>query len=429
MKKSIFYLTFNGVFNNTNGVGTQTKTLLQGIELNYQKLTDEFGAFELNLIVPIYNHKTWGYDKSHVLYAENIVKQTGGRIFYIPYSIDISDFWTVSNWRAISYSAAATVLQNSAKYSESLVITVDPPYMHTPLLIERSCNDFGVKVKSLITMYSSTYILEQSKVSYDKLGWEYEGLASARQHNNIRIAKICDSFATHLQQKYGADEKSFVNYTSSLLLESEDFALFSDNEVKEILNRYSIPTDKKIVLAFGRADYVKGFDIFLNSLEKIKAKVHIVMIASSHSQKDPIIDEYKRIIKTNNISDITLVTHYTRDLPKALSQWPKTDIAVCPSRGDTFPNVPMEIALWAKNSGPICVTSNADGLDEQITDGYNGYKFDITTPESLTDVLEQTLAISSERKAIIRKNAYEKVIRERDFYKNFRETLAYFWNK
>jgi hypothetical protein len=55
MKRGIFNLTFNGIFNNTNGIGTQTKTLLQGIENDYIKLCEEFGEFELNIVAPIFN--------------------------------------------------------------------------------------------------------------------------------------------------------------------------------------------------------------------------------------------------------------------------------------------------------------------------------------------------------------------------------------
>ena len=32
MPKAIFYLTYNGIYNLTNGIGTQTQLLLRGLE-------------------------------------------------------------------------------------------------------------------------------------------------------------------------------------------------------------------------------------------------------------------------------------------------------------------------------------------------------------------------------------------------------------
>lgn len=428
MKRGIFYLTFNGIFNNTNGIGTQTKTLLQGIENDYIKLSEEFGDFELNIVAPIFNDMSWGYSRKDIEYAEHIVNKTGGKIFYVPYCIDKSDFWTVNNWRSISYSAASTVLQNAKQYSESLVIAVDPPFLHAPLLIEQSRKDYGVNIKSLITLFSTTYLLEQSHERSDKLAWEFEGITSARKYNHIRLANICDSFTEHLKEYYGADEKSFADYASSLYLNSEDFIPFNKIELENILYKYKIPTDKKIILAFGRAHRTKGFDIFLNSLTNVKDIVHIVLVVVPYTQSDPILDEYRRIIKLNNIKNITLITDYTRELPRALSQWINTEIVVCPSRTDTFPNIPLEVALWAKDSGPICIGSNVNGIDEQIIEGFNGYKFDITNPETLATKLEMILELDKDTKNKIRKNAYEKVVKERDFYNNFRNMLKGFWD-
>ena len=57
-KRALFYLTFNGVYNNNNGIGTQTKLLLDGTTKYYKELTSQFGDFSVNIVSPIYNVKT-----------------------------------------------------------------------------------------------------------------------------------------------------------------------------------------------------------------------------------------------------------------------------------------------------------------------------------------------------------------------------------
>ncbi len=301
--------------------------------------------------------------------------------------------------------------------------------MKTPLLISQSQDDFSVTIKSLITLYSSTYIIEQINPSIDKLTWEFQGLASAKSHKDIFIARICDSFQKHLENNYGAETSRFIDYPSSLLIESTDFEPLNKEQIKKILSDFKIPLNKKIIFAFGRANYVKGFDIFLKSLAKVKEQAHIVLIASGYSATDEIFKEYRNIVQEQNIKNITLITKYSRELPRALSQWYNSIVAVCPSRGDTFPNVPLEIALWAKDAGPICVTSNANGLDEQIINGFNGFKFDIMQPKELETLIYHAFNLNEVERNRIRGSAYKKVINERDFITNFECMLSNFWKK
>ncbi len=48
MKNGIFFLTYDGYYNFTSGIGTQTKTFLKGIEMYYQEYCKIYGEFEIN---------------------------------------------------------------------------------------------------------------------------------------------------------------------------------------------------------------------------------------------------------------------------------------------------------------------------------------------------------------------------------------------
>src|SRR5262249_18468581 len=116
-----------------------------------------------------------------------------------------------------------------------------------------------------------------------------------------------------------------------------------------------------------------------------------------------------------------------RDLPRALCQWPRTRMVVVPSRQETFSNIPLEVALWARHQGPIVVASRVGGFVDQIDSGVTGFLIDPTSCEAMGQTLLHVLDLSEEQRARIRRQAYEKVVRLYDFQQNFLATLHWFW--
>lgn len=161
----------------------------------------------------------------------------------------------------------------------------------------------------------------------------------------------------------------------------------------------------------------------------VKSKVHLVLIVVPFDgEKDITANEYLNYIKTNNIS-CTFLQGYNRELPLALSQWRNTKAVVCPSRGEPFSNIPLEVGLWAKDQGPVVIASNIDGFTEQITNGVDGFLFQNDNPKDLSKKIEKVLNFNDKTLSKIRENAYNKVIHERDFYKNITLTFNHFWNE
>lgn len=427
-KRALFYLTFNGVYNNNNGIGTQTKLLLEGVIKYYDDFMSKFGDFSVNIVTPVYNIKTTtDYSKQDLLYAHQQTNKTGGKIFFCPYEYNTEEFWVVDSWRTMSIGAATIVLSESIRYDESLVIAVDPPFLHTPQLIERSKEEYGVNVKSLISMYSTSYLHDKGDYHPDRLSWEYNGFTSSKIYKDIYIGSICKSMTKHISTDYGIPLDRFAPYESSLLLNSKKFEDISESQQVKILKKYNIPLNKKIIFAFGRADRIKGFDILLNEMKYITKDIHLVLIAVKTGKQGDNIKMYERLIKKNSIP-CTLITGFSSDLPKALTMWGNTKIVVCPSRGEPFSNIPLEVSLWAKDKGAVIICSNIDGYTEQIEHGVNGYLFDINKEGSLAEQIETVLSLQSAVANKMRKNAYEKVLRERSFRSNFTETLGFFWS-
>ena len=135
---------------------------------------------------------------------------------------------------------------------------------------------------------------------------------------------------------------------------------------------------------------------------------------------------YDQLLREHAIR-VTHIKTFTRDLPRALCQWPRTKIVVVPSRHETFSNIPLEVALWARENGPVVVASTAGGFVDQIEAGVTGFLVDISSPEHITQTMLRVLGLSPETHAAIRHQAYERVIRAFDFEQNFPATLRWFW--
>lgn len=420
MKNGIFFLTYDGYYNFTSGIGTQTKTFLKGIDAYYERYRKLYGDFEINLVVPDFDPTVYGYNKQDIEYADRIIKKFGGKVYTCQSSFDRegSNFWTSENWEKISISASSLILQESAKYKKCLIVTVDPPFMHVPMSIAK----VNPEIQSVILMYTSAYIHDENPLE-NRIRWEKQGFLSASEYKNIKIGDVCDYMSDHFVKFYDVYQKSFVPYPSSLFLRDADFDRQSQDKILQILKKYDIPLDRDIVFAFGRMAWVKGFDTLLNGFGLIKNKAHLVFVATQFEDR---IEEYKEIIRKNKL-DCTLITTFTRDLPSALCQYGRCKIVVCPSRREPFSNIPLEVGIWAKEKGPVVLASDIGGFVQEIIDGENGFLFKVDDSEDLARKIDSILLISEERLKSIRIEAYNKVQKERDFFKNFGLLLTSLW--
>jgi glycosyltransferase involved in cell wall biosynthesis len=104
-------------------------------------------------------------------------------------------------------------------------------------------------------------------------------------------------------------------------------------------------------------------------------------------------------------------------------------MVVVPSRHETFSNIPLEVALWARENGPVVVASTIGGFVDQIDAGITGFFIDISSSQHITQTLLHVLDLSEDAHAAIRYQAYQRVIRAFDFAQNLPVTLRWFWQR
>jgi len=157
----------------------------------------------------------------------------------------------------------------------------------------------------------------------------------------------------------------------------------------------------------------------------VRERCHFVLISVPYINDD-YPNTYDHLLTVHRLS-ATHVKTFTRELPQALCQWPRTRMVVVPSRQETFSNIPLEVALWARRRGPVVVASHVGGFVDQIEAGVTGFFIDPTSCEAMGQTVQHVLNLSEAQRANIRRQAYEKVRRRYDFQQNFPATLRWFW--
>jgi glycosyltransferase involved in cell wall biosynthesis len=430
MRNAIFYLTYNGLYNFTNGIGTQTQLLIGGLEALRERLSKTYGSIDLHVVCPTPDADTWGYDPAFYQRQQERLTRLGGYVHLIPYKEHPNqNLWEIRSWEALGQNVAPLLHAQTADYGRSLIICVDQPWLQTPyaLSIEQSLTS-SCQIDVLLVLYSTTFVRHWGTPDAAELAWEQHGLEASRPGSRIALAEVCPSFTTHLNTNFRLLTPQFAPYTSSVLLDDPTFVLEDETAVRATLQSYGVPLDADLISAFGRAAPLKGFEQLIPALAPLRERIHFVLISVPFLDDDPQQRIYDELLRQHRIR-ATHIKQFSRDLPQALCQWPRTKIVAIPSRHETFSNIPLEVALWAREKGPVVAASAAGGFVDQIEPGITGFFIDVSSCEHITQTLGQVLDLPRESHAAIRQRAYQRVVRLYDFKQNFPVTLQWFWNR
>lgn len=416
--KALLYCAVNGIANNTNGIGRQTKTFLATLVRHHHRLSAHAGAFTPYLAVPEPGPATWGYNEDDLRYARRVVEDLGGEVITLPYDTR-RPFWHPDTWRHLSAEAARAARHLADRHEKVLAIGVDTPFAglahHTHP---------GVEV--LLALFSTARITERPHPDPGRIAWEEEAIAAAGLHPGAWVADVGDFLTRHLQDQYGLDPARLRAWPSGLDLTAADLAPPTRTEAERIVRALGIPAGRPVVAAIGRTDHTKGLDVLIEELAPVRESVHLAMVAvPTGDDRAALLDAYRDRSAELGLS-ATIIGRYDRNIPRALAAWPDTFAMAVPSRGETLANVVFETALWAQHTGAVVLAPNIDGFPEQIADGHNGLRYD-PAPGALTAGLRRALALTSDERARLRAAAHRKVLNQRNAAEHLATLLATFW--
>ena len=170
---------------------------------------------------------------------------------------------------------------------------------------------------------------------------------------NITCGKIVTDFYKENTDYFNEDK----NLTLSNAMDIKYITNIDKNDIEKVVEKYKIPSNKKILGFIGRLDEQKGIVPFIKELSKHKEKFDdsIILLVGNGSQDD----EIKALIKELNLEDLFILTGFQENVK---SFYPIIDIFFLPSLYEGLPMVLLEAMAFKK---PI-VSMNVGSISEVI---------------------------------------------------------------
>jgi glycosyltransferase involved in cell wall biosynthesis len=217
-------------------------------------------------------------------------------------------------------------------------------------------------------------------------------------------------------KKYGVKEDAFIPTRSGISINHEDFPNIGEQEIREILSVYGVPSDKKIYFGWGRATQYKRFDLMFSAAKTLDDSFFPVVITNGNLGE---LDAYRKQVINKGI---IISNTKDRTLINALLKWEKTVCTCFFSENDAGSIAPMEAMLHAGATGPVVLTNGSGGYSELIQNNYNGF-VTANRPEAISKAILEIAALSKTKRLDICKNAKKTILTKYDVEKCHAETM------
>jgi glycosyltransferase involved in cell wall biosynthesis len=163
----------------------------------------------------------------------------------------------------------------------------------------------------------------------------------------------------------------------------------SKNRIIDLIKKWNLPEDKKMILMPARFTSWKGHEFLIEALSKVKNDFFCVMVGSDHGHKKYRKKIEQKIVKENLAGKIRIVGA-CRDMP---ATYQLAHFVVAPSvRPEAF----GRIAIEAQASSKIIVATKIGGALETVIEEQTGFLVEPFDTQVLADVIDKILTMPKE---------------------------------
>ena len=273
---------------------------------------------------------------------------------------------------------------------------------HLEKIIEENKVDI-VHVRSRAPMWSAYFACKNTKTklvstvhgTYSLKLFGFKVFPLKRIYNQImlkadRIIAVSNFIKSHILENYREDVSAKItviqrgadlNYFNSLAA--------SNGRIIDLIKKWNLPEDKKIILMPARFTAWKGHEFLIETLTKVKHDFFCVMIGSDHGHKK-FRQKVEQLIVKNNLAERVRIVGLCKDMQSAYAL---SHLVVCPSvRPEAFGRVAIE----AQSCGKVIIATKIGGVLDTVIDGKTGFLVDVNDTQKFADLIDQVLEMSKE---------------------------------
>lgn len=163
----------------------------------------------------------------------------------------------------------------------------------------------------------------------------------------------------------------------------------SQNLVIDLMQKWQVPMDKKIILMPARFTQWKGHEFLIDALSKVKNDFYCLLVGSDHGH-----EKYRQKIE-QKITDLNLgkkikIVGICKSMPIAYKM---ANIVICSSvRPEAFGRISIEAQASKK---PIISTAIGGAL-ETVIDNKTGFLAEVNNSDNLAQIIDKALLLNNE---------------------------------
>lgn len=215
-----------------------------------------------------------------------------------------------------------------------------------------------------------------------------------------KVIVISSHIKNHVLKHYNIDENKLAFIHRCVDVEKFNNNAVTPERLKNIIEEYDLPTDKKIILLIGRLTRWKGQELLIDALAKIKDRkdFHCIFTGDDQGRVKYTEGLLNKIKEYDMTGDFTFIKH-TDDVPALMKA---CDIVVSAS---IEPEAFGRIAAEGEAMGKIVLASNIGGSLDNLKDGITGRHFISGDADDLSQKLIWALDLPENERKKISENA------------------------
>ena len=218
---------------------------------------------------------------------------------------------------------------------------------------------------------------------------------------------------SHIKENYSEflkSTKKFLVIFRGINTDYFDASTKLESEEKEILKKWEINKEKKIVLLPGRLTSWKGQELFIEAINLVKIELgyeafHVVILGSEQGR-----DLYKKkLVSLTEQYRLTNQVKFINNCNDMALAYKVSDIIVSAS---IEPEAFGRVAVEAQSMEKLIIASNIGGSNETIVDGKTGILFESGDAGSLSKKIIEAITMDESRIQIIGKEGRKNIIKK-----------------